>query len=354
MPISDEPFADTGPTRPAPRPSRRRAPLTTAMCALYVLLIIAVLVVMRLMGEQWWVATLLLFSPRWVWALPTIVLLPMAVLYHRRLAFPVALAAATVLFSVMGFRIPWRRALPAGTPHETLRVFTCNLHGRSAKPTLLEELVGESRPDVILLQDYTAAREPSIVRAEQWYSDRYDGTFIASRYPLHRMENMLPRDGSALAYASHGWPLGDAICYTLELPGGPIHLINLHLASPHQQLDAIEERKDGASDALDADSARRTFESLMIAARAQQIGGPFVIAGDFNTPDDSPLFGEAWHNFDDAFNTAGFGFGTTYSNHHTWLRIDHILCNPTWRCAACWVGPPIGSGHRPVVAVLEH
>jgi len=351
--LPDESLTEFDPTPEPPSRSRRRAPLTTASCALYVLLIVAVLVIMRLAGEQWWFATMLLFSPRWFWATPLLPLLPMTLLFRRRLVFPTLLAGATVLFAVMGFRIPWRRAIPATKPHETLRLFTYNLHGRASNPLLLDDLVTEARPDVILLQDYSSSREPTLVRKEGWHTDRYNGTFIASRHPMRRVEDLLPRDASAMAYASHGWPLGDAVCYALDLPGGQVHLVNLHLASPHQQLAGLEEREDGAAAALDADSARRAFESLVIAAYARHVGGPFLIAGDFNTPDDSPLFQMAWHDFDDAFNVAGFGFGTTYANHHTWLRIDHVLYDRSWHCSECWVGPPIGSGHRPVVAALE-
>lgn len=351
--LPEESLTDSDSTPEPPARPRRRAPLTTAGCALYVLLIVAVLVCMRLAGEQWWLATLLLFSPRWFWATPLLLLLPMTLLFRRRLVIPILLAGATALFAVMGFRVPWRLALPKAKGHETLRLFTYNLHGRQSNPLLLDDLVNEARPDVILLQDYSASREPSMVRTEAWHTDRCNGTFIASRYPMHRVEDLLPRDASAMAYASHGWPLGDAICYAVDLPGGKIHVVNLHLASPHQQLEGVADREDGATAALDADSARRTFESTAIAAYARQVGGPFLIAGDFNTPDDSPLFRMAWNDFDDAFNVAGFGFGTTYANHHTWLRIDHVLYDPSWRCSQCWVGPPIGSGHRPVVAALE-
>jgi endonuclease/exonuclease/phosphatase family metal-dependent hydrolase len=277
----------------------------------------------------------------------------MTLLFRRRLALPVILAGATVLFAVMGFRIPWRKAVPVGQAHESLRIFTCNLHGRQSRPDLLDELVDQARPDIVLLQDYTSSRKPSLVKAGIWYTDRVEGNYIASRFPLRRIDRLIPRDPAAMAYASHGWPLGEANLYAIVLPGGTIHLINLHLASPHQQLSALEDGQEDAKASLEADSARRTFESLIVAAKARQAGGPFIIAGDFNTPDDSPLFKMAWHTYDDAFDTAGFGFGATYANHHTWLRIDHILCDPGWRCRSCWVGPPIGSGHRPVVAVLE-
>jgi vancomycin resistance protein VanJ len=34
------------------------------------------------------------------------------------------------------------------------------------------------------------------------------------------------------------------------------------------------------------------------------------------------------------------------------VRIDHILAGPGWYCARCWVGPDVGSPHRPVLADL--
>jgi endonuclease/exonuclease/phosphatase (EEP) superfamily protein YafD len=36
----------------------------------------------------------------------------------------------------------------------------------------------------------------------------------------------------------------------------------------------------------------------------------------------------------------------------TGVRIDHILAGHGWRCRRCWVGPNIGSAHRPVIADL--
>lgn len=350
MSVMKRPSFEPPANEPAPR---RRAPLTTLLCALYIALVVTLLVVLRLTGEQWWLATLLLFSPRWAWITPVFVLLPMTLIFRRRLALPVLVAAATVLFAIMGFRIPWRRAIPTGTAHQTLTIFTCNLHGRAAKSDLLDAVVDEAQPDIVLLQEYSSARKPSLVKTGIWYTDRVEGNFIASRYPIRRLDRLIPRDAAASAYASHGWALGEANLYEVDLPGRLIHLINLHLASPHAQLSGLAAGDETAKAGLEADSARRTFESTLVAQNARQVGGPFVIAGDFNTPDDSPLFRLAWPDFDDAFNTAGFGFGATYANHHTWLRIDHILYDPSWRCRQCWAGPPIGSGHRPVVAVLE-
>jgi endonuclease/exonuclease/phosphatase (EEP) superfamily protein YafD len=34
------------------------------------------------------------------------------------------------------------------------------------------------------------------------------------------------------------------------------------------------------------------------------------------------------------------------------VRIDHILAGPGWQAERCWVGPDVGSPHRPVIADL--
>ncbi|HEY2587050.1 MAG TPA: endonuclease/exonuclease/phosphatase family protein [Tepidisphaeraceae bacterium] len=346
--------ADATDDASAPAGRRRKAPITTALCAIYILAVIAALLLMRLAGERWWLATLLLFSPRWIWLAPLIVVLPMVLALRRRMAVPVLLAGAVVLFAIMGFRLPWRKALPAPSAHETVRVFTCNLHNRQSDSLLLDQVEAHFQPDVILYQDYSHIREPRIVHTPGWHGEQFGSIYIASRFPFHRVDNLLPFDEAARMYASHGWPVGVAVCCAIDLPGGQaIHLINLHLASAHWQLVKVRDRDPTGPGSLQADSERRAYESMIVSAAARRLGGPMIVAGDFNTPDDSPLFRQAWGDFDDAFNMAGFGFGTTYAQHHTWLRIDHVLYDPSWQCRECWVGPPIGSGHRPVMAVLQ-
>jgi endonuclease/exonuclease/phosphatase (EEP) superfamily protein YafD len=82
-------------------------------------------------------------------------------------------------------------------------------------------------------------------------------------------------------------------------------------------------------------------------------GATAVVAGDFNTPPDSGVYGDFWASFGNAFSEAGFGFGNTHFTHRTSLRIDHVLFGRGWRCRKCWVGPAVGSAHRPVIADLE-
>jgi endonuclease/exonuclease/phosphatase (EEP) superfamily protein YafD len=317
--------------------------------------ILAIVAVMRVAGDRWWPATLLLFSPRWIWAVPFPFLVLLAAIGsgRRRRVWPLAISAALLLFGIMEFQVPWRRMISHRTGTQTLRLVTCNLHNIESNPEVLNAFIDQSNPDIILLQDYAFSREPRRVQRPGWYRFPLDGMYIASRYPFGHFENLLPIDANAMAYTSLGLPLGKAQCFAVDAPGGAFHLVNLHLASAHQAIKILRDGKSFGPELMTADSERRGEESMAISERVQTIGGPFIIAGDFNTPDDSIIFRRAWWRLGDSFAQAGFGFGTTYAKHHTWLRIDHILTGGGWRCIHIQTGPDVGSGHRPILAVLE-
>jgi vancomycin resistance protein VanJ len=327
--------------------------LTAFLCWLYAATVLTILVLIRFTGERWWPATVLLFSPRWIWIAPLAVLIPMALLVRRRLVAPALVAAVIVLFGIMDFRLPWRRILPGDGNHRKVSIFTCNIHGNQADTAALNEFVNQTRPDIIVMQDYTTSRRLAILREGLWHTRRDRELYIASRYPMRKEEDVLTADAKVDDYARDGLPIGNAVCYAIDSPAGPIHLVNLHLASPHIALGKLRQNWSSGGSQLSANSGRRGEESQTIRTRARQIGGPFILAGDFNTPDDSPMFKNAWGDFQDAFSMAGLGFGTTYAKHHTWLRIDHVLADPGWRCVECQTGADVGSGHHPVFAVFE-
>ncbi len=78
-----------------------------------------------------------------------------------------------------------------------------------------------------------------------------------------------------------------------------------------------------------------------------------LIAGDFNMLEKSPIYKKYWSIFTNAFSKTGFGFGyTRYSPWHR-VRIDHVLCDGDWRVIRSYVGPDIGSDHRPVIVDVE-
>src|SRR5947209_17287178 len=149
-PVTSSPSA-TAPGRP---PARRRARVVGA--AAWASLAVTLLAwALLYAGDAWVPATLLMFGPRWLLAVPPAVLLVLGGFAGRRARAASAGALVVALGPVMGFNLPWDRLGPEPTGGPRLRVLTCNLHyGRDA--TALEALVADAAPDVVAVQEWDA------------------------------------------------------------------------------------------------------------------------------------------------------------------------------------------------------
>jgi endonuclease/exonuclease/phosphatase (EEP) superfamily protein YafD len=337
-------FASAAEPAEAPRPRRWSRHALAAACWAYLLTLLAGWWFLRAQGDRWWPATLLLVCPRWPWALPAAGLWPAVVMARRPvLALVLSAATAALLGPIMGVRV----ALPtgAGEPRD-LRLLTCNIHRQQVDAERLGAFIREVRPDVVVLQDWSAAGHDVLFTGPGWDVHRDGQLLIASRLPISRVT---PVDFAG-AGGVPATDRGAAACYDLVAPAGPVRLINVHLTSPHSGLlTFMSDQGQELSDNADL----RWRES---AAMREVVDGstvPVLLAGDFNTTDDSPIFRQDWAGFADAFADRGLGIGYTYVNWHTQLRIDHVLFGPRWRATRCWVGPAVGSPHRPLVADLR-
>jgi vancomycin resistance protein VanJ len=325
---------DTGPHR------LRRA---VAVCSwLYLLIVLAAWAVIHA-GDLWWPATLLLFGPRWLLAIPLIPLILAAACWRRCSLAVVLLTLLLVLGPIMGLHIPWRAAMPAAPSGMPLRVLTCNIHYQKPQRAALERLLAESAPDVVAVQELPSEEPFDYFTGEQWHVHRARGLFLASRYPIGQAVR--------LGGASIKVP-GMLMRYELKTSAGVVTLFSLHFASPRQGLyEATHYPATGIVE-LEDNSAVRRRQLENLVRLADEVSGPVLLMGDFNTPSESALFRGAWDRYTDAFTAAGWGWGHTFFGPKTAVRIDHILAGPGWYCRRCWVGPNIGSPHRPVLADL--
>jgi vancomycin resistance protein VanJ len=320
---------------------RHRALVT--LCLAYLLAVAGIWLALRLTGDRWWFGTLLMLVPRWPYALPLAVLWPWA-LVTRRVGLWVVLATATavVLVPILGFR----PALPGSESERgDLRLLTCNIHRQHVDAEGFATYIASVEPDVIALQGWSSINEDIMFGEGEWHTHREGELFVASRFPIESVTPINLDDGSGLP----GGELGVAAIVELQTALGPIHLINVHLASPHASLLTLTSDKGRK---LADNIERRWRESGLVRSAADRLHGPLLLAGDFNTTDDSPIFREHWSDFVDAFDARGSGFGYTYVNDHTQIRIDHILVDSSWETRRCWLGPNVGSPHRPLLADL--
>jgi vancomycin resistance protein VanJ len=298
-------------------------------------------------GDRSPLATIFLFGPRWLCGLPLLLLVPAAAIWRRWLLLPLAVSALVILVPILGFQLHLTGAASRGS----LRIVTCNIAQHRYEAGALARLVAELQPDIVALQE-CKHRPPDDVWPAGWYVAHRDEYLVASPYPIQVAER-------TMRPSIPNKPAGYR--FLIELPSGPLQLFNLHLSTPRRGLRAVLDRRRGFDSSgvpvMEANLRMRSEESESVAHWVQSFPGEKVVVGDFNMPPESVLFRRDWNFLNDAFSTSGWGLGhSKLTEEEGWTfgtRIDHILYSPPWVSQRCWLGPPIGSDHLPLVADLR-
>jgi len=328
------------------RSRRAAARFVLFTCLIYLLGLGVASALLWTLADQWWPATALSFAPLWTMATPLILLLPLALLWHRWSFVTLAVAGAVLAWPVMGLQIAWHGT--SDNDHAPfLRVMTCNMHRKQLSAAEFQALLDALRPDVVAMQDWTSVDQPKLFPSSIWNTRRDGELFLACRFPIIQTQWITLAEPPPVNFNVR---LGAAVCYRLLTPLGEVSLINLHLSSPHAALQALERFDPASPEQLDYNSRCRELESATIEQFTEKLDDPVLIVGDFNTPTESILYRRYWDHLTNAFSAVGFGFGTTHISTASSVRIDHILYSTGWRARACWIGPAVGSPHRPLVA----
>lgn len=302
---------------------------------------------MRWQGDRSWLATLFLFGPRWICALPLLVLVPLAAVWHRRWLGLLAISGVVIVGPILGFQVHFSSV---SAPFE-LRVLTCNVEQRNYHVDQLAKLIGELRPEIVALQE-VKGHPPQLVWPEGWHVVYQDEFLVASRYPIVEA-------GSAPRPTVPGKRI--AVRYLIQCPNRQVQFFNLHLMTPRPGLEAVLDRKRGLDLSgilmLDAILRVREAETRLASDWVASFPDSKIVVGDFNMPVESTIYRDYWTWLDNAFSTTGFGLGfTKVTEEQGWTygaRIDQILYSPPWTCVRAWVASGIGSDHLPLVADFE-
>jgi vancomycin resistance protein VanJ len=298
-----------------------------------------------LVGDEWlWPVTILLYAPRWPWALPLAILTPASAGFRPRSLVPLALSAGVVLGPILGFCISPPSSWGETSDAPVFRMMTLNTQGGHFDPALLRDLIAQSWPDLVVLQEWSGRDALSAFPGKGWEVRESFGLCLVSRLPILRDEALPP---VVLNY------LGRAARYEILVHGRIVRVANIHLATPRVGLEAILDDWRGGVETLREGNRLRRCQSELVNRWVSDTSDPLIVAGDFNLPPDASIFRASWQGFADTFKEAGFGFGQTKFTRWHGVRIDYILAGPGWCPRRCWVGPDVGSDHCPVLADLE-
>lgn len=335
---------------PNPEPESRSwlANLITGMVLaaidMYAALAILYLGLRALTGERYWPVKLANAFTPWI-LLPGFVTLAVCLALRRRQrALFAAIPAVAFVWLYGGLYAP-RVDPPAacenvGVACVPIRVMTYNIGSGVAPPDRVAGALLASDADVILLQEVVpgvvAPLDAALSEAYPYrvfHGGLIHGKAVLSRYPIVEDSGLLPL-ASANMYQR----------VALDVVGARLTVINAHPQRPSFS---------GGQYRL----APGVEEDFHILAEAATGGGPTVMAGDFNAPDQSELPAILQNaGLADAHRQAGWGMGFTFTLTQLHLpplvRIDYVWMTPEIEAARAQVGPDGGSDHLPVVADL--
>ena len=328
-------------------------------------------------SEAFLPATFLAYGPRFVLLLPLVLLVPLALVSARSALLPLAITAWVVVGPIMGGRVSWRtvgRTIPTSGSPLAMRLLTFNVNGGTEVSKQLRGLVSRLQPELIGLQECGDAAWDSLQALPHLHFHRYANLCTASRWPFVSFDSMPKAAFSRVSSFGYG---GTALVarYVIETTRGRVVLVNLHLETARKGLGQFMGR-DGffpdrfsdwfiAPTSDNGQSTKRVMLNARIRAQESERASIWstqgdqqkavVIIGDFNLPSESTIFRRNWGRLHDAFDESGTGIGWSKAEGRLLrIRIDHVLTNDAApRAIGTWLGPALGSDHRPVIADLQ-
>ncbi len=306
--------------------------------------------------SRWWGLALANTFAFYLFA-PLIVLLPAAWWTRGRWTLRAILIPTAAFLWMFGPLFVPRLPLPSQASGPTITVMTFNVWGYNGRPQAIASAIRQVNPDIVILQELNWWLMDDLQKAldgkypfaasPRGYLGGAQG--VLSRYPILSTEWIVPP--GVWRWAQYA---------EIDVNGRRVHVLNIHLSSTSGAInwrDLIERVK--------RTYAQRELEARQFQEFLASLDGPVIVAGDFNTTDQTTAYRLLTRGLKDAFRVAGWGLGHTYPA-RTWhfgrfrvparlVRIDYITYSAAdFDAIHARVGPSDGvSDHLPVVAQLR-
>jgi vancomycin resistance protein VanJ len=214
---------------------------------------------------------------------------------------------------------------------------TYNLHQDNRAIATLQRL----KPDIAVLQESRAVNGllDDLRSAFPSHSIEHEGELtIISRFPF--------RDAHIYRLPKNRRPLLEV---TLDANGQTVRVVNMHF--PTLDFQVFASRNTNTSDRINKNTLVRFSMTKILLELDQKT--PLLIGGDFNTTPRGAMYSSLRHQYQNAFEQVGWGFGFTYNSRLPVIRIDHVWFNSSLRANQAFAVNDQASDHRPFVTDLE-
>ena len=284
-------------------------------------------------ARQWWVLDVAShFRVQYV-AAAAILIVALAVrrqwLWCAALAVSLAISARPLL-PYLPFGAPAVAATTTSGP--PVKVLTVNLLFSNHSTARLLETVREESPDIVVFVEFTPGWSSLVEPLRASYPHRLElpiersaGIALFSRLPLDTA-NVLPLGRSP------------AIEAQVRTPAGMFTLIGVHLRSPTSGWRA----------------GQRNWQYERLEQRLDEIEGPVLVTGDFNTTPYSPFLSEWLERTGLVDTRRGRGLAWSWPTFLpiVGIPIDHCVVSEDFRVISARRLPAFGSDHYPILTEL--
>ncbi len=298
-------------------------------------------------AERNWMTAVLTYMPQAPLVLPTALLVLLALFARRWYVFaPVVLAVGLALGYFLGLQVH-QEVEPAGQP--TVSLMTWNIHRGQAGLDAIVERIASAYPEIICLQEARDFGERDSLRQKlarelpEYCFVRWDMLVIGARLPL-----LAPREIPLLETG----PRSEALAATIQVDNQPVTVICAHLVTANAPIEAAQ-RGTPLRSRFKKQLGLRQRQVDSLEQYVHTLAGPWVMAGDFNTPPRGLIWQRLATLGNDSFQQVGFGLGYTFPAELPVMTIDHVLASSEVRPLKARVLPTTSSDHLPVFVKLE-
>lgn len=258
--------------------------------------------------------------------------------------------------------------------------FNSSIHADSANAPrrLILNYIKKINPDIIVFQDYVNYETEGVYSNIDVFKDS-----LGYKYFYFGVDYFTKAEGSKISYGNpifSKYPITDTglvqypkFFYNENLAFADIHyqnknfrVFNTHLLS--MNLNSKEEQfEDPVFKNFDEKfiftatkfqklkrfDKHHVSEALVAQKAIQQSPYPIIFCGDFNSIPASSTYQIIRGNLNDSFVEQGFGFGGTYANLTSRLRIDYILTDKKFKVVHYFRDKVPYSDHFPVVCDIQ-
>ncbi len=330
-----------------------------AIAILYFVMLVIIWSCIHFDTGKFWPTTLFLFAPRWVVAIPLIVLVPLTLATRIKLTPVYFLHCWIIAFPIMGFCLSWTSFGDGGRP-QSIRVMTCNLGAGKIRLGELIELIRDQRIQVLMLQESPVSLTVPLFQQLGWSFRQENNMAIGSLFESTELRVLARHPASSYNTVA-------AIECMIQIPTAankskdkrevPADFTTMRFVCVHLPTfrPAFEKAQHFDSQAgvkfIDlGDTYRELAQTILDDLKQRDFST--VIAGDFNVPVASAFYREFWGGYRNAFTRKGIGFGySKYTRFHG-IRIDHVLADNDWDMNYAFIGPNLGGDHCPTIVEL--